>query len=258
MIDGQYIIIDVADLTKKHSWGDCMTLNKSVWQMEDKGLFISYLDRFKNLEKETWSRNILQTKLPLLCLKTKVIDDVVKEVALGNFYSFLDLKVDNTYESIAIFGKLLYFIEDFDTLRKYLYVYETLMENWAHCDLLRFNPKIDRNKLLGLVDSYINDERIFVRRLGLFIMYLEIKDKKVLDMVFKYIKKLKDENKYYIIMMSGWLLSEAIILYEDRTLSFIKDNDDLNPKIINKAIQKCRESRRVTIERKEALKLYKR
>lgn len=84
-----------------------------------------------------------------------------------------------------------------------------------------------------------------------------IKDERILDVVFESIITLDKEDEYYVIMMAGWLLSECIIRYQDKTLDFIKD-DKLNYLIVNKAIQKCRESRRVSIEQKESLLLYKR
>lgn len=57
-------------------------------------------------------------------------------------------------------------------------------------------------------------------------------------------------------MMGGWLLSECIILHKEETLSFLRINV-VNKKIQNKAIQKCRESNRLTKEQKEELLVYK-
>lgn len=58
--------------------------------------------------------------------------------------------------------------------------------------------------------------------------------------------------------MVGWLLSECIILYKEQTLKFITTTKDLNKKIVNKDIQKCRESRRLTQVEKDELISYKR
>jgi hypothetical protein len=59
-------------------------------------------------------------------------------------------------------------------------------------------------------------------------------------------------------MMAGWVLSESIIKYPNEVLLWIQNNPNLNAKIINKAIQKCRESRRLTQTQKDALLVYKR
>jgi 3-methyladenine DNA glycosylase AlkD len=68
---------------------------------------------------------------------------------------------------------------------------------------------------------------------------------------------LEAESAYYVIMMAGWLLSECIIKYKDQTLDFLANTSGLNQKIVNKGIQKCRESRRLTDEEKDELIQYK-
>lgn len=234
-----------------------MNLIKDVWKDEDVEVFRQYLDHFKNVEKEAWARRILQTQLPLLALKTKTMDEIVRAIAKGNYTSFLDLRLEGSYEEIAIYGKLLTYIKDFEELKKYLEVYKELMENWAHCDLLNFHL-IKPKDLLSLVDDCLYDKRVFVRRLGLFILFILLKEDGVLDMVFERMLWLEEENAYYVIMMSGWLLSEAIILYEESSLDYLKTHPQLNKKIVNKAIQKCRESRRLSVDKKEMLKAYKR
>lgn len=234
-----------------------MNLIKDVWKDEDVEVFRQYLDHFKNVEKEAWARRILQTQLPLLALKTKTMDEIVRAIAKGNYTSFLDLRLEGSYEEIAIYGKLLTYIKDFEELKKYLEVYKELMENWAHCDLLNFHL-IEPKDLLSLVDDCLYDKRVFVRRLGLFILFILLKEDGVLEMVFERMLWLEEENAYYVIMMSGWLLSEAIILYEERSLDYLKTHPQLNKKIVNKAIQKCRESRRLSVDKKEMLKAYKR
>jgi 3-methyladenine DNA glycosylase AlkD len=74
--------------------------------------------------------------------------------------------------------------------------------------------------------------------------------------IFDALLKFKDETEYYVIMMAGWLLSECIIRYQEPTLKFLTTNT-LNKKIQNKAIQKCRESNRLSSIEKDFLLQYK-
>lgn len=236
-----------------------MILNKSIWESKDIKAFQTYLKTFQNKEKEAWSRKILNTKLELLCLQTKTLDMIVQEIFKGNYQSFLDLMIFDNYESIAIYGKLLSNINDFSIMHHYLDIYKDQMENWAHVDLLSFQiNSSNQNSFINLSDEYINSNHEFIRRLGLMILFQMVKDQGVLPVIFISLKKLRDEKAYYVIMMAGWLLSECIIKYQDRTLSFIQNNLDLNIKIVNKAIQKCRESRRVSKLLKDELLVYKR
>jgi 3-methyladenine DNA glycosylase AlkD len=84
-----------------------------------------------------------------------------------------------------------------------------------------------------------------------------VNDKTILPIIYQSLKQLSHENEYYVIMMAGWLLSECIIKYKDESLEFLNNTKDLNKKVVNKGIQKCRESRRLTQEEKDQLLAYK-
>lgn len=235
-----------------------MELTKTKWYESDRLIFLTCLNSFQQKEKETWSRNILNTKLELLCIPTKTIYQIATEIYKGHYQSFLELKIFNNYESIAIYGKILSLIKDFDEMLFYLNPYIYVMENWAHVDLLSFhiNPS-NKEKFLELSYEYLKSDQTFIRRLGLMILFQMVKDETILPIIFHRLHALNQESEYYVIMMAGWLLSECIILYRNQTLEFISHTKDLNQKIVNKGIQKCRESRRLTQQEKDRLLSYK-
>lgn len=235
-----------------------MELNKTLWQDEDRETFTSFLASFKQPHKVEWAKKILNTKLELLAMPTKNVHHIAHDICLGNYESFLELRLFNTYESIAIYGMIVTKIKDFDRMAHYLDVYLDVMENWAHCDLLSFNiNEQNKDHFLVLSSIYTHDNRLFVRRLGLMILFQMLNDTTVLPIIYHTICTLDQENEYYVIMMAGWLLSECIIKYKDQTLSFIKETKHINKKIIHKAIQKCRESRRLSQQEKDDLLQYK-
>ncbi len=239
--------------------GVSMNLIKNQWTKDDIKPFLAYLKTFQNKEKEAWARKILNTKLDLLVIPSKRLGEITREIAKGNLKSYLDLEIFDFYEGIAIYGILLTKIPDFDDMLPYLTKYLHVMENWAHCDLLSLpiTPQ-NRNRFLELSDAYLHDSRVFVRRLSLMILFQMIKDEDILEIIFDHLLELKTEQAYYVIMMAGWLLCECILLYKDTTLAFIQSNPSLNAKIVNKGIQKCRESRRLTPLEKDQLLVYKR
>jgi len=235
-----------------------MELNKNLWTEADRVPFLSYLKTFEQPSKVDWGRRILNTNLPLLAMTTKSLDDMVKSIFKGNYLSFLELEVYDYYESIAIAGKLICKITDFNVMRTYLDRYSLVMENWAHCDLLSFDiTPNSQHRFIELSQTYATSTRPFIRRLSLMILFQMVKNPPVLPVIYKALLNLKDETEYYVIMMAGWLLSECIILYKADTLAFIS-KENMNPKVVNKGIQKCRESRRLTLEEKDALSIYKR
>lgn len=236
-----------------------MELNRLTWTIQDKTLFLNYLLSFHQKEKEEWAREILNTKLNLLCVPTRVIHRMVNDIMKGNYLSFLELEIFDNYESIAIYGMIVSKIRDFDIMVIFLSKYLNVMENWAHCDLLSFTiTEESKDKFLLLSHKYVTDQRVFVRRLSLMILFQMVKDHTVLPIIFGTLLNLDKEDAYYVIMMAGWLLSECIICYQKQTLSYLINHDELNRKIVNKGIQKCRESRRLNQEEKDFLLQYKR
>lgn len=236
-----------------------MELTKTIWTKEDKVSFLSYLETFEIKDKIDWTRRILNTNLRLMAIPSKILDKITKEIYKGNYISFLDLSIFDTYESIVIYGKLLTKIKDFDMMLHYLSFYKEIMENWAHVDILSFQINThNKQKFIELSKIYLTNSKPFIRRLSLMILFQMVKDEEVLPIIFKTLESLPNEDEYYVIMMAGWLLSEAIIKHKDQTLSFIKNSSDLNVKILNKGIQKCRESNRLTQQQKDDLLIYKR
>lgn len=104
--------------------------------------------------------------------------------------------------------------------------------------------------------EYIKNEKPFVRRIGMSILFNFINNSDYIDKIFKLLDKFYYEEDYYVNMMNAWLLCECFIKQRDKTLRYIKNNN-LNKFTINKAIQKCRESYRVSKEDKEMLLEYK-
>lgn len=234
-----------------------MTLNRTDWNTSDQQAFLNYLEQYRQPSKMDWAKRILNSNMDVLAMSTKTMDDIVKQIRQGNVLAYLDLKIFDHYEAVAIYGKLVCSLKDFDQMVHYLTIYLDQMENWAHVDLLSFDIKPEnQDHFLKLSEQYLLDHRLFVRRLSLMILFQMVKHIQILPIIFKHIETLKDEDAYYVIMMAGWLLSECIILYPKMTLDFISTTV-LNRKIVNKGIQKCRESRRLSQAEKDALLIYK-
>ena len=233
-----------------------MNLVKEKWNKKDIQDFIKYLETFKNQEKLEWSKNILNTSLPVLAIKTPIIKDIVKTISKGNYLSFLDLELNEYYENSAINGFLIVQIKDFATMKKYLDRYVLKIDNWASCDLLSFNIKNNEEAFYNLALEYINNEKPFIIRVGLNILFKLIDYDEYINKIFSIMNSFYEEEHYYVNMMNAWLFCECFIKRREKTIEFLK-NHKLNKFTINKGISKCRDSYRVSIEDKEMLLKYK-
>lgn len=234
-----------------------MILNKEVWLEKDREEFLSFLRAQGRREKESWSKNILQTPSPVLAIATNDMVNICNEIMKGNYQSFLDLGIFDYYETIALYGMILSRMKSIDEFLQYLNIYLDKMDCWAHVDLLKFPFHSEEKQLyFDLHKKYRTDPRVMVRRFSLAVLFPYVKDKTLLKPILESLLAYQNEKEYYVIMMAGWLLSECIIHYRDETLAFL-ENNQLNKKIQNKAIQKCRESNRLTKEEKDYLIKYK-
>lgn len=233
-----------------------MNLVKDNWTKDDIKPFLDYLNQFKREEKIDWTRNIINTNMKVLAILSKDIKSIIKEIGKGNFISFLDLEIDDSYESLLISGGLLSKIKDFDIYKEYLLRYSKKIDNWALCDTLTFNVKGNEDKFISLVNELIKSELPFERRIGISIFFSFISYNEYLDLIYKTVDKFYDEDNYYVQMMIAWLVCELMIKRRDETLKYLEHNN-LNKFTVNKMISKCRDSFRVSDEDKEMLKIYR-
>ncbi len=227
-------------------------LIKQVWKDTDKLWFDNYLLSLKNEDKVVWTTKIINTKKPLLAIKTEVLKNIAKEIAKGNFLSFLDLNLNSYYENDVINGNLICKIKDFHKQVEYLDKYVLGIDNWASCDLLSFKIKGREEEYFALAKKYLKSEKPFVRRVGFKIFFEFLNNGYYVDKILEILNEFYLEEEYYVNMIISWLVCELFIKQREKTIKFLKTNK-LNPFQINKAISKCRDSFRVSKKDKEWL-----
>ena len=233
-----------------------MNLNLEKWTDKDGKAFNEYLESLKNPEKSEWSKNILNTKMPVLAISTPIIKNIAKQISNGNYLSFLELELNDYYENTAVNGFIITKIKDFKIMKKYLDKYILKIDNWASCDLLSFKIKNNEKAFFDLALEYLNSEKPFIRRVGLNIIFGYIDNDEYIDQIFLIMNRFYNEEHYYVNMMNAWLFCECFIKRREMTLAFLK-NHKLNKFTINKGISKCRDSYRVSPADKELLLKYK-
>ena len=229
-----------------------MELIKDNWNSNDGKEFIRYLETFKNENRISQTKNVLNTKMKVLAIKSPEISMIAKEIKNGNYLSFLDLNLNNYYENTAINGTIISSIKDFNVMRKYLDRYAKSADSWANCDLLKFNIKNNEKEFFNLSKEYSKSESPITRRIGMFVLFKFIDNDDYIDRIYDMLNRFEDEKEYYVNMLNAWLICELFIKRRERTIEFFRNNK-LNKFTINKAISKCRDSFRVSAEDKKNL-----
>lgn len=228
------------------------------WTKED----IENLQEFLKMnaaseDKIIRDKKLLNTKLPVLGISYPILRKISKEIYKGNYIKFLDLMLNKYHENTIINGFIINNIDDFKLKKKYLDIYASKSDNWATCDVLKFNIDNSEENYLKLSKDYLKSNNPFTRRIGIIILFsFTNKEDKYLNEIFNMINGLKEETHYYVNMVVAWFLCELFITKRDKTLKYLKKHN-LNNFTINKTIQKCRESLRISKEDKEMLLNFK-
>ncbi|MBR4110361.1 MAG: DNA alkylation repair protein [Clostridia bacterium] len=233
-----------------------MELIRDSWNKEDGENFQNYLRSLQRKSKIEWTKNSLKTDMPVLAIMAPTIKDISKQITKGNYREFLNLRLWDFYENTAIYANIISSIKDFDELKTNLEWYSKKVDNWASCDALKINIKGKEKEIIELSKEYIKSKKPFVRRIGVILLFKLVKKDEFIKEIFEILNSFENEKEYYVNMVNAWLICECFIHKREETINFLNTHK-LNKFTLNKAIQKCRESYRISLDDKNMLLKYK-
>ncbi len=183
---------------------------------------------------------------------------IAKEIAKGNYADFLRLNKWEYREEIMLGGLVMSLIKcGYPQMLAYMKEYSGKINGWETCDIVTFKGlKKHLPEFLNDADRFVYSENPWAQRFGfLHLMSLYLTDEYI-DTVLSYVNSVNSDF-YYVEMMQAWLIATAAAKCRDKTMAFLADND-LNDFTQNKAIQKMRESYRISPEDKEYILKFKR
>lgn len=184
---------------------------------------------------------------------------LAKEITKGDFWQFLDQIQPHYYEELLITG-IVIATAPMGLVERLNYTawFVPQISNWAVCDTFcaSFKPKPqDLPTLWDFILQYHNSSQEYELR----FMFVMILDHFILPEYLPQIFTLLDEiksDKYYVEMAKAWLIAEIFTKFRDETLDYLQ-RDQLSTFAHNKAIQKARESRRISEADKQLLNSLK-
>ena len=183
----------------------------------------------------------------------KLAKEIIKENEHKDFLNSLPHKY---YDENILHSILISEIKDYDECIKYIDEFLPYVDNWAVCDTM--SPKAFKNKherLMNDILRWVDSDQTYTIRFGLKILMAHFLDNDFKKEYLEIPAKIKSDE-YYINMMIAWFYATALAKQWDSTIVYI-ENGVLDKWVHNKAIQKARESYRITTEQKEYLKPLK-
>lgn len=165
------------------------------------------------------------------------------------------------YEEKVIQGMLIGFNtkEDIKEVQKYIENFVPIIDSWAVCDTFAAGLKITKmysKEMWKFIQRYLNSKEEFELRFGIVMLLDYYITEEYIDEVISILSKTKHDG-YYVKMAIAWAVSVCYIKFPEKTYQFLLNNN-LDDFTHNKAIQKTRESYRVSKEEKEKLQKLKR
>lgn len=233
-----------------------MKFIKDKWTKKDISELENFLSSNARIDKIEWTKSITQTSKKTYAIESPIIKKIAKEIVQGNYKNFLDNCTFSSHEMTLIYGYILNFEKDYNSFINYLQIYLKHIDCWATCDIL--NPIVKKHKveLFEFAKKLTKDKQTFTRRAGLKLMFSYTSDPQYSQEIFNILNSFYQEEEYYVNMIVAWLFCEMFIKQRTATFKFLQSHK-LNSFTINKGIQKCRDSFRVSKEDKITLAQYK-
>ena len=178
---------------------------------------------------------------------------IAKEITRTDPFGFLRVCKDSSFEEIQLHGLVIAYIK-MPLVEKIPLMVEfvPLIDNWAICDTCSFKVKDSERAVLWdfLQDYFTSDRTYFIRYAVVTGMSNFVNDQYIDSFLARLSEIVHDD--YYVKMAVAWALCDCFIKQR------VKTNELLSAKKLdawtqNKAIQKCRESFRVSDYDKEYL-----
>lgn len=142
----------------------------------------------------------------------------------------------------------------FDVKSKLLYGFAQTIENWAVCDCSTVKPNTAEKELyFKFFCELVNSKQQFVCRYGIVNLLANYLDDEHIGRVFATFNKVSLWGEYYVDMAVAWLVATAMVKCRNKTVEYMQGaaRNVLNKFTYNRALQKMRDSYRVSAEDKQ-------
>ena len=168
---------------------------------------------------------------------------------------------DDFYEEIMLQGMIIGLVKrpELQGLQQQIDEYVPKISNWAICDVFCAGLKATVRHMTEMyvyLQKFLESDDEYAVRFGVVMLLDYYVNEEYLDKLFYHADRIKHDG-YYVKMAVAWMLSVCFVKFYDETKAYMKDSvlDDFT---YNKALQKARESYRITPEQKSELNVMKR
>jgi len=222
--------------------------------------YSALLDRLRSLSDEKYrvfNESLIPGSGATLGVRIPMLRKIAREISRNDPDGFLCTAKDDTLEEKMLAGFVIAYAKfGFEKRLELIAGFVPKIDNWAICDTFCSSFRFSDGELpalCGFIGPYLFSPREYdVRFAAVMLMDCFINDGYI-DKTLTALASIKNDG-YYAKMAAAWAMSVCFVKYRDKTLQTLLSLKD--PFTKKKAIQKIRESYRVSREDKEMLKAY--
>ena len=209
--------------------------------------------KFKQIEKD-----IAAIKRTTFGISIPELRKYAKKIAKGDYENFISNNTFKTFELRLLHAFVIGYINtDIKTLLKYFSDFIPYVNDWAVNDSLCQNFKTARKYpdiVWDFLMKYKNSKKEFESRIVSVMLLSHYLNDDYIDRTINILDELNTDD-YYSQMGVAWAIATAAGKYQEKCLKYLKSkNCHLDKITYNKALQKMRESYRVSEEIKKMTK----
>lgn len=218
------------------------------------------LTALSDLDYQVFHSRLLPGIDNIMGVRVPALRKMAQRVSKNNWRSYLDAQYFDTYEETMIHGLIIGYAKmDLDECRKRLDIFVPHITNWAVCDCCTSTYKFmkkDQDIWADYLVKQIRNGTEYSIRFGVVALMDYFINDDWIDRVLQIYENISHDG-YYVKMAVAWGISVCYVKYPGKTRSLLEENR-LDVFTHNKAIQKIRESYRVSKEEKDELNSLKR
>lgn len=210
---------------------------------------------------KAFNEKLIPTSYEIFGIRMPALKLLAKDIATGpDVETYLRNAEFTNYEHILLYGLVLGQLKKvpLETVFGYLDPLVLRFDNWAHVDTIISALKIFQkypDEVLAHFLPLKYHEGEFTKRVFVIVLMDYFINEKQIDVVLKHLPEVP-QGQYYVDMAIAWAISVGLVKFYDKTLPLLEQNV-FSKFVHNKAIQKARESYRITPETKEYLNTLK-
>ena len=215
------------------------------------------LCEFENTISKT-TENTLKTKYKFLGVRMSELRTLCKIEVTQN-PNWINERNFESFEAVMCFGLCIVYAKiDLTDKLKLLKDYLKYVDSWAHIDSVAMTLKIKKSDMTVLWDfvcELSEDKNEFAKRMAVVLCLSKFLNDEYIDRVCSLFDDI-NKGQFYVDISLAWAYAEMLIKQPKHAILKFKQMT-LPKNIQNKAIQKARESFRITNELKQKLLEYK-